>query len=262
MAAPKLLWLCPGTMPILSMRKRSFLLSVAMVPLIGCRTAEEKEQDAVLEKAQTELREDFEKEQRLKNEYAAAHAQHRCEGSAVPEFSKSKLSGSLFQERRFDDHFSLRLRLGKLIEPSSEKPVQYPRRNSTSKYQLIENGQRVCEAPSMLTKDMHPSLIKSDIYTQIFWDPLSHSVLIDEGREWSNIRRIALWQEESGGKRRWISKIIEAPLRPPSSSSDIHPVGTLLGVAHDRLYLEVDGVFYAIPLHELDSAPADFSPPG
>lgn len=160
-----------------------------------------------------------------------------------PDFAEFKTSGVFLREQYLGNGLRLVLKLGELTEIKSGNERYY---RTGSRYQLLQGKKVLCEAESTFSKDMNPS----ETWCRIMFHAGSSNVLIEEEHDWSTTREIVMVPKQNGDISAWEAKLVGVPKRDGGPGTT-HGEGQLLGSSNRKIYIFVDGRYYAFPVERV-----------
>jgi|UniRef100_UPI003783ED31 hypothetical protein len=178
-------------------------------------------------------------EEKRKADFASTHHRYRCEESEVPEIQEATGPGRNFRSMQFGENLVLKLQLGGLIRVNGE---EFGPMRTKSRYHIFVNGKQRAEAESLFSIS---SAVGDEITSNRFiYNPASNSLLVFDDLCWST-KRYILFEQAAGGK--WGAKYFWPPSRPVFGSPVNHE-GKIRGIGNGKIYVEIDGHFYAFPV--------------
>ena len=182
-------------------------------------------------------------DEKVKAEFAKRYKRYRCT-SEVPFTEQSKGDGDQFRSRKFGDHLTLKLKLGKLVH-LDETPGGPMR--TQSRYKLFCDEKLQTEAESLFNTSEHFQ-DNSPLVSRFYFNAKEQSLLMVEELCWTTFRYIVF--EKSEQTQTWVTKYIRPPSRSRDDFSPTWTEGQILGIGDGKLYLEMDGQLYAFPFDD------------
>ncbi len=190
--------------------------------------------------------------EREKQRYAKEHGAFRCASEAAPFVERHDYDQKHIKTLSLSRFLNLRLRVGKSVEI----PGTYTYRTESEFILSTTDGEQLAAGESMMCLgNGRPS--DGDI--EVLFNPAENSVLIQEETfgAGSSVRHIAFIPKpgvsiRSGGKTfDWQVVHLDLPQRSHGIGDEGDHIGRVLGLTGRKVYVEMDGVYYAFPVEEV-----------
>ncbi len=199
--------------------------------------------------------------------YAAKYAAYRCENPGLPVIKSYKLP--------FDEHHGIdaskwrpiELAHGIVVRTQLGKAIRVNSRNDTfrtnTRHILEVSGKETGRAESLLSREGDGEVMGS---SEITFSETSHEVLIEDfiGGAGARYRHIAFIPEQGsamnkdGVPTRWRRVYVDLPSHV-LVGSDLGEIGKIHGVLNGKIYVEMDGHFYAFPVDDFVEEKLEFT---
>lgn len=180
--------------------------------------------------------------------YATDHAAYRCDRSEFPVVQVHSFTLRQFKPMTLSPQLKLRLELGRRID----QPGTYTYRTGSSYILSSTSGKELSRAESMLLKD---GAAESNEPIKVVFTPAENYVLVEEENfgAGGSTRHVVFMPSTTSAARPdkapvvWQALHLDLPARDTGVGESDH-IGTVGGVSGGKIYVEMDGLFYAFPL--------------
>ncbi|HBJ85081.1 MAG TPA: hypothetical protein DDZ88_14660 [Verrucomicrobiales bacterium] len=195
----------------------------------------------------------LEEAEKARADYAKEHTEFRCEKTAIPtKFVVFPFDQGKSTTLMVSPSLRLRLKLGKFIDI----PGTYTRRSESNYILSSASGNELGLAESMMCK-VDDGIGFGEI--RVVLNPLENSVIIEEatGGAGACTRHIVFVPKpgsnvrNGGRKEDWQTFHVSLPIRSVGPGYEGDSIGRVFGLSGRKIYLEMDGVFYAFPLEKV-----------
>lgn len=181
-----------------------------------------------------------------KAEYASKHAMYRCDKSELPAVQRHPFEVNHVKPLALSRQLKLSLKLGRRID----QPGTYTYRTTSNFILASSIGKELARAESMTFKTQYGG---NGDRVKVLFTPVENCVLVEEeiGGAGSMIRQVvfipATPQETSAASTSWRAFHLDLPERD-FGVGEGEDIGTVHGISGGKIFVEMDGIFYAFPL--------------
>lgn len=237
--------------------KKTFFLFPGLIVITACRSVEDKEAAAWKQNYKAEQASALTERQRLeeglrqaKAHFVERYSRYQCARNDIPPKDEFKGPGHRFKSMQLGDHLTLKLKLGKATHADG---TPYGPTRTASRYQLFWDGKLVSEAESLFSTGNEDS-----DQNRIFYCPTDHTVVVFDDLCWSTKRFFVFERSAAPGfTPTWKVKYFEAP--DPPTGQPLPDLAPIWGVGKGRIYMEINGDFYAFPFDDFLLTKLDFT---
>lgn len=220
------------------------LASMVLVCLVSCRVSQppkSADQNSDLPNSPARLA-------AYRARYATEYAAYRCDYIEFPTVQIHSFTLRQFKPMALSPQLNLRLVLGRRID----QPGTYTYRTGSSYILSSAPGKELSRAESMLLRE---GAAESNEPIEVIFTPAENYVLIQEEnfgaggskRHVVFMPSIASWSRPDDAPVVWQALHLDLPARVTGVGGDDH-IGSVGGVSGGKIYVEMDGLFYAFPL--------------